>query len=329
VPAIVNASVTPGGVLTFYDFTLCNAQQNADLVSIYDNGQSTNGNIEVQASDGQSGAMTNLDKITSNIHIWKVNFMAWSPAGYSPAVFYVMQHPMTAGEYREIDCTMPLGNDTFYALVLGLGQNAGLHINVAGSQYSRGPDTFHAVLAGTLQTGSDLGISFSGGGGFNDIYVDAYTYSPTIQPGATLWMNLSGDGYGNTNVVNASNVGFDYRGLMDGNIRFNIWGGSAIVPSWNGNDVSTREWLYARMWFATGSYGYIGDSNMSNPSADFIQAGGNDDIDFEMYGDTGVWAYNPMASGGATYAGYNSLYYTPRMYYMGFSMSGFQNVYWV
>src|SRR5579864_100730 len=149
VPA-VNASVA-GGVLTITDATITNPNHNSDLVIIYDNGQSTAGNLRVYDYDAATGVAKFLDQTTANQDIWKVNFNTYTPTGYNSEVIYDLQQPLGAGLSRVINGSMhgispdKTGMDSFYADVDGLGQHAGLSINVSGDAYNNRPDYFRAT----------------------------------------------------------------------------------------------------------------------------------------------------------------------------------------
>src|SRR5262249_23130555 len=83
------------------------------------------------------------------------------------------------------------GVDVFNAF-LSAGLSKDMVIRAAGGD---GNDTLQVVLAGTLSAGHNLGIDMEGGlssGQGNEIVsVDAWSYAPTIEQGATLWANLS------------------------------------------------------------------------------------------------------------------------------------------
>jgi hypothetical protein len=317
-----SVSVTPAGVMTISDTSLT-VNNRSDEIIIVDNGQSTAGNMKVATTNAFNGQTTVWDQVTANQHITKVCFTVSGVSGSSPVVEYSQPTSLAAGEHREIDGQMlglkgGAGNDTFIAHINGLQQNSVMLINVQGDRNQDYADNFNVSVSGTLQTESLLWISLAGGRASNSIEVDAYTQMPTIQNGAILSMDLSGDGAGNTQAANVSTVGFAYRGLMDGKILFNIWGGNAV-------STGTNQTLYALMSFNTGSDGSIGDYHPGGTSDDFIHAGGNDDMTFEMFGDTSkISIYDPEMIGGA---GVNNLNVTHNVLntWTGFTISGFQS----
>jgi hypothetical protein len=317
-----SVSVSPAGVMTISDVSL-SVNNRSDEIIIVDNGQSTAGNMKVATFDAFNGKTTLWDSFTANQHITKLCFAVSGASGSSPFVEYSQPIALAAGEHREIDGQMlglkgGTGKDQFIAHLGGLQQNSVMLINVQGDRNEDYADNFNVAVAGTLQTESLMWISLAGGRASNSIQVDAYTQMPTIQNGAILSMQLSGDGAGNTQAVNSSTVGFAYRGLMHGNISFNIWGGNAV-------STGTNQTLYALMSFNTGSDGSIGDNPPSGTSSDSIQAGGNVDMTFEMFGDTSkISISEPEMIGGA---GVNNLNVTHNVLntWTGFTISGFQS----
>src|SRR5262249_14481831 len=110
-----------------------------------------------------------------------------------------------------------------------------------------------------------------GGTGFDSVGVDAWSYSPTIESGATLWADLSGyySGYLENTPDSRNNVAFHYLGRLDGNLYFRVMGSS-------GADLGS-----ATVGTTAGSTGTIQEGS--------VQGGGaNDDLDYIIRGDAGL-----------------------------------------
>lgn len=189
---------------------------------------------------------------------------------------YRQTRPLAPGQYREIVSDLGLGNDTFLGYTAEQGRYAGTKFIVDG--YT-GDDALHVTVQGALRTGSEVGMGLQGGLNWDSVFLDASTYRPRTEAGATLWANLSANTYGAINDVRDSgnNVGFSYAGEMDGRLLFNLMG--------SGGD----DWLGVDLRFTYGTTGTVGDGLSTGAR---LSAGyGSDAVAFRLYNESGSYPY--------------------------------------
>jgi hypothetical protein len=258
VPAYIGGATLSGDVLT------ASAISFTGEIDVLDNGQPGPGNIRIL--EVQNGTVESLDSLTSTQHIRTLNLTTYAPNG---PVNYIQTNSMAQWESRNINIAMTTSGN-FNGLIDGLGAHAYLNLNVTGSPYA---DTLKGYLVGNVDMGAHLNVSMNGGPGWDVIIFDAYTNSPSIAWGATVSVNLYGDQYGAPIIIpifggphDAGNdVGFYSRGVMNGNLRFNLQGSAG------------QDWVSADVTLAAGSNGTIGDPASTRGAFVWGEAG-NDDL---------------------------------------------------
>ena len=259
-----------------------------DFIEILDAGGS--GNTQIQFRLTPNGLFQPVVNPISTITI--------DTKGGNDTVIYTMTGNMQNGFNsvdRDVLAYMGAGtSDTFQANVRSLNANAKMRVQAIGQA---GDDVLKVQTQPgcVLNTGSVLSVGMDGGTGFDEVSVDAWTNSTAVRQGAAMSVNLAGL---EQNVLsgdtNDNRVSLWYRGELDGNIQFRLFGA-------DGTDyVNVTMDLAADTNGAT--TGTIGDANKwGTNSGAFLRGGDNDDsVDLMVRGTyaelDGI--FNPYLDGG-------------------------------
>jgi hypothetical protein len=237
-----------------------------DWIEFRNKAGSGNGNVEASIMNNDSSEVDPQNAaLNAALANTRVNFISVLDYGGRNTIYYRGQ---TETPVRYVDIHGGSGRDEFFASMewaLGAGQR--IRFTADGRE---GDDTLKLTVQVGLKSNSELGVGFEGGNGFDNVSVDAWNWSPTIESGALLWMNLSGykhDQLSSDN--NGNNVSFWYRGRMDGTFLFNLMGSGR-------NDL-----VSVNFEFAAGSQGTVGNDS---DSARIRGGGGDDDLQYIVKG---------------------------------------------
>lgn len=283
VPAPLTAVL---GRLTINNESVWGIQVNTDggndRIEFWDNGNSGNGNVKAVVADNDTGQIAPFSKSLQNMlagtHVFAIQVC---DGGGHNTVYY---HGQTITPVRYVDFAGGPQNDEFYGeMQWGLGGSQKIRFSARGGE---GDDVLKVTLQKALQQKSELGVGFEGGNGFDEVSVDAWSYSPAIQAGARLWAELAGYTYGDLGGDNnGNNVGFWYDGQMDGTLLFNLMGSGG------------KDWVSVNLWFWGGSHGTVG--NATPAGARVAGGGSDDDMQFSVHGaDTSLTYLAPVIEGG-------------------------------
>jgi len=162
------------------------------------------------------------------------------------------------------------GDDNFTANLWGMGESSRMRINALGGD---GSDAMTVVVQGRMRSNADLELNLRGEYGEDNIMVDAWSESPTIDSGARITANLSGLGVYDAfrpNEEAGNHVSFWYCGEMSGRLRFNLEGDRA------------DDLVAFHAWLNPGSIGTIGDG--TNTGARVFGGDSNDHVEFWLRG---------------------------------------------
>lgn len=290
VPAITNFNFNPAD-----QSLIIETDNGSDGILINDLGSSGAGNLQIQAldvttwrNDPLSGALNDVLRRNhvSTLRVWDFDPNEFSDGGSFGILWWRQRLPGYQSDInggnnqvayianshpsiRVLDFIGGRDNDVFYVDIrdgLAAGQILGIKA-VGGS----GGDTLQVMVGGTFRAGSVLGIDMAGQLGWDVVDVNAYSRRPTFEYGSLLDVRLYANAYNTFNDLRDSdnNVGFAYRGRMDGRINFDLQGSGS------------NDWVSADIFLESGSQGKIGQLN-TQTFARVAGGAGNDDMNLFM-----------------------------------------------
>lgn len=167
------------------------------------------------------------------------------------------------GARMTVNANLSPGADTFLLNTGEVGRGASLRVNANGGE---GNDSMRVNVTAPIRSGAWVDVNMEGGGGRDTIMTDAWTKAPTIEPGATLWVDQAGYLFSNNTFADGGNdVDFWYLGRMDGSLMFYLAGGGS------------GDGIQANLWFNSESTGTLGYPDPEGGTGTYMDGAGGDD----------------------------------------------------